>query len=91
MKLTNSPQAAQMFIRHGVNPAAGVDPANVPKTDNPVFNDCITLYNSPGRFSEIIYFNPQAVKGIGDGIGNVVLGVQKPDDVLSDLDKITRK
>jgi len=91
MRLTNSPQAAQIFIRHGVNPAAGVDPTNVPKTDNPVFNDCIVLYNSPGRFSEIIYFNPQAVKAIGDGIGNVVLGVQKPDEVLSELDKVTRK
>ncbi len=91
IRMTNSPRAAQIFVRNGVNPAAGIDAANIPKTDNPVFNDCIALYNSPGRYSEVYYFNPQAVKALGDGIGSVVLGVAKTDDVLSDLDKITRK
>jgi raffinose/stachyose/melibiose transport system substrate-binding protein len=90
-RLTNSPRAAQIFIRNGVNPAAGVDPLNIPKTENPVFNDCIALYNSPGRYSEVYYFNPQAVKALGDGIGSVVLGTDKIDNVLAGLDKITKK
>ena len=88
IKLTSSPRAAEIFISNGVNPAAGVDPANVPKTDNPVFNDCIELYNSPGRYSEVYYFNADAVKALGDGIGNVLLGVDTIDDVLAQLDKI---
>jgi hypothetical protein len=91
IRLTNSPQAAQIFIRNGVNPASGVDPNNIPKTDNPVFNECIKLYNSPGRYSEVYYFNPDAVKALGDGIGNVLLGVDNVDKVLAGLDKITRK
>ena len=91
IRLTNSPQAAAIFIRNGVNPASGVDPNNIPKTDNPVFNECIKLYNSPGRYSEVYYFNPDAVKALGDGIGNVLLGVDNVDKVLAGLDKITRK
>lgn len=88
-KLTNSPAAAEIFIRNGVNPAAGIDPNNIPKTDNPIFNDCIELYNSPGRYSEVYYFNSDAVKAIGDGIGNVLLGLDNIDSVLAQLDEIT--
>jgi raffinose/stachyose/melibiose transport system substrate-binding protein len=87
-KLTSSPQAAEIFIQNGVNPAAGVDPDNIPETDNPVFNDCIKLYNSPGRYSEVYYFNSDAVKALGDGIGNVVLGLDTIDNVLMQLDEI---
>jgi hypothetical protein len=53
-----------------------------------VFNDCIALYNSPGRFSEVYYFNSDAVKALGDGIGNVLLGVDTIDAVLANLDKV---
>lgn len=88
VRLTNSPRAAAIFIKNGVNPAAGVDPENIPETDNPVFNDCIKLYNSPGRYSEVYYFNSDAVKALGDGIGNVLLGVDTIDKVLAGLDKI---
>jgi len=88
IRLTNSPSAAEIFIKNGVNPASGVDPANIPKTDNPVFNDCIELYNSPGRYGEVYYFNADAVKALGDGIGNVLLGVDTIDKVLAQLDKI---
>jgi ABC-type glycerol-3-phosphate transport system substrate-binding protein len=88
LRLTNSPAAAKIFIGNGVNPAAGVDPKNIPKTESPVFNDCIELYNSPGRFSEVYYYNPDAVKALGDGIGNVLLGVDTIDGVLAGLDKI---
>ncbi len=88
VRLTNSPRAAAIFIKNGVNPAAGVDPENIPETDNPVFNDCIKLYNSPGRYSEVYYFNSDAVKALGDGIGNVLLGVDTIDNVLAGLDKI---
>jgi ABC-type glycerol-3-phosphate transport system substrate-binding protein len=88
LRLTNSPTAAKIFISNGVNPAAGVDPKNIPKTESPVFNDCIELYNSPGRFSEVYYYNPDAVKALGDGIGNVILGVDTIDNVLAGLDKI---
>ena len=87
-KLTSSPAAAEIFIRNGVNPAAGVNPDNIPETDNPVFNDCIKLYNSPGRYSEVYYFNSDAVKALGDGIGNVVLGLDSVDNVLMQLDEI---
>ncbi|HEC61310.1 MAG TPA: hypothetical protein ENI27_03540 [bacterium] len=89
IRMTNSPKAAEIFIQNGVNPAAGVDPANVPKTDNPVFNDAIKLYNSPGRFSEVYYFNSDVVKALGDGIGNVLLGVDTIDEVLANLDKVS--
>ncbi len=89
VRLTNSPRAAAIFIKNGVNPAAGVDPENIPETDNPVFNDCIKLYNSPGRYSEVYYFNSDAVKALGDGIGNVLLGVDTIDNVLAGLDKIS--
>ena len=88
IKLTSSPRAAEIFIQNGVNPAAGVDPNNIPETDNPVFNDCIKLYNSPGRYSEVYYFNSDAVKAIGDGIGNVILGLDTIDNVLMQLDEI---
>ena len=43
VKLINSPTAAELFIKYGQNPAAGVDPDNIPLTENPVFNDCIAL------------------------------------------------
>jgi raffinose/stachyose/melibiose transport system substrate-binding protein len=88
LRLTNSPKAAEIFIGNGVNPASGVDPKKIPQTNNPVFNDCIKLYNSPGRFSEVYYYNPDAVKALGDGIGNVLLGVETIDNVLAGLDKI---
>ncbi len=89
IRMTNSPKAAEIFIQNGVNPAAGVDPANIPRTGNPVFDDCIELYNSPGRYSEVYYFNPDVVKAIGDGIGNILLGVDTIDDVLANLDKVS--
>jgi hypothetical protein len=88
-RLTNSPRAAEIFIKYGVNPAAGVDPNNIPETDNPVFNDAIKLYNSPGRYSEVYYFNSDAVKALGDGIGNVLLGLDTVDNVLMQLDEIS--
>ena len=91
LRLTNSPRAALILVKNGVNPAAGIDSTKIPKTENPVFNDCIALYNAPGRYSEVYYYNPDAVKALGDGIGSVVLGTQKIDDVLSGLDKVTRK
>ena len=88
LRLTNSPRGAQIFIKNGVNPASGVDPKNIPQTASPVFNECIKLYNSPGRYSEVYYFNPDAVKALGDGIGGVVLGTDTVDNVLANLDKI---
>ncbi|MBA7640880.1 hypothetical protein ES703_48551 [subsurface metagenome] len=88
VRMTNSDRAVPIYIKNGVNPAAGVDPANIPKTDSPIFNDCIELYNSPGRYSEVYYFNSDAVKALGDGIGNVLLGLDTVDNVLTNLDKI---
>ena len=72
-------------------PGRGIDTAAMPKTDNPVFNDCIALYNSPGRYSEVYYYNPEAVKALGMESGSVLLGTQTIDEVLSGLDKMTRK
>jgi hypothetical protein len=34
-------------------------------------------------------FNPVVVKAIGDGIGNVLLGVDSIDAVLANLDKVS--
>jgi len=87
-RLANSPTAASIFVANGVNPACGLDTNNIPKTENPVFDDCITLYNSPGRISEIIYTYPDGVKALGDGIANVVFGVETIDDVLKNLDEV---
>jgi len=89
LRLTNDPRAAEIFIKNGCNPAGGISGlASIPKTDNPVFNDCIELYSAPGRYSEVYYFNADAVKALGDGIGNVLLGVDTIDGVLAGLDKI---
>ena len=75
-------------ISNGVNPASGVDMNNLPEIDNPVLEESIKLYNSPGRFSEIIYVYPDGVKAIGDGIGNVLLGLDTIDNILADLDEV---
>ena len=87
-KLVNSPQAAAIFVSKGVNPACGLDTSNIQKTQNPVFDDCIKLYNSPGRVSEIIYTWPDGVKALGDGIANAIFGVEKIDDILKNLDTV---
>ena len=89
IKLTNSPTAANIFIKNGVNPAGGVDVANMPEVTNPVLEECIKLYNSPGKYSEVYYFYPDGVKALGDGIGNVVLGLDTIDNVLKQLDEVS--
>jgi len=88
IRLTNSPEAAEIFISNGVNPAAGVDVDNMPEIESPILEECVKLYNSPGRHSEVYYYNPDAVKALGDGIGNVLLGVDTVDNVLAQLDEI---
>ncbi len=88
-RLTNSPAAAEIFIANGVNPAAGVDINNMPEIENPVLEEAVILYNSPGRFSEVYYFWPDGVKALGDGIGNVLLGVDTIDEVLANLDEVS--
>ena len=88
-RLTNSPEAAKIFIANGVNPACGLDTKNIPKTENPVLDESIKLYNSLGRVSEIIYLYPDGVKAVGDGIGNVVLGLDDIDNVLKQLDEVS--
>ena len=89
IKLTNSPTAADIFIKNGVNPAGGVDLNNLPEITNPVLEECIKLYNSPGKYSEVYYFYPDGVKALGDGIGNVVLGLETVDNVLKQLDEVS--
>ncbi|MBM3705141.1 MAG: hypothetical protein FJW66_01310 [Actinobacteria bacterium] len=89
IKLTNSPTAANIFMKNGVNPAGGVDLNNLPEITNPVLEECIKLYNSPGRYSEVYYFYPDGVKALGDGIGNVLLGLDTIDNVLKQLDEVS--
>ena len=89
IRLTNSPEAAKIFISNGVNPASGVDLNNLPEITNPVLEECIKLYNSPGKYSEVYYFYPDGVKALGDGIGNVVLGLETIDNVLKNLDEVS--
>jgi raffinose/stachyose/melibiose transport system substrate-binding protein len=88
-RLANSPRGASIFTANGVNPACGLDTSNIPKTENPVFDECIKLYNSPGRISEIIYTYPDGVKALGDGIANVVFGLDTIDNVLKNLDEVS--
>ena len=48
IRLTSSPEAAKIFMKNGVNPAAGVDTADLPEITNPVLEECINclLYTS---------------------------------------------
>ncbi len=89
IRLTNSPEAAKIFISNGVNPASGVNLNDLPEITNPALEECIKLYNSPGKYSEVYYFYPDGVKALGDGIGNVLLGVDTIDNVLKGLDDIS--
>jgi raffinose/stachyose/melibiose transport system substrate-binding protein len=89
IRLTNSPEAAKIFMSNGVNPASGVNLNDLPEITNPVLEECIKLYNSPGKYSEVYYFYPDGVKALGDGIGNVVLGVDTIDNVLKSLDEVS--
>ena len=88
IRLTSSPQAAEIFISYGCNPASGVDVSNLPEIESPILEECVKLYNSPGKYSEVYYFNADAVKALGDGIGNILLGVDTVDNVLAQLDDI---
>lgn len=87
-KLTNSPEASRIFVKYGVNPAAGVDKAKLPVTENPLFNELIKLYNAPGVVSEVYYANAEAQKVLSDGIISVMLKQRKVDEVLAELDKV---
>jgi len=89
IRLTNSPEAAKIFMTNGVNPASGVVVNDLPEITNPVLEECIKLYNSPGKYSEVYYFYADGVKALGDGIGNVVLGVDTIDNVLKGLDEVS--
>jgi hypothetical protein len=61
----------------------------MPEIENPVLEEAVILYNSPGRFSEVYYFWPDGVKALGDGIGNVLLGVDTIDEALANLDEVS--
>jgi ABC-type glycerol-3-phosphate transport system substrate-binding protein len=86
-KLTNSPEASRIFVKYGVNPAAGVDKAKLPVTKNPLFNELIKLYNAPGVVSEVYYANAEAQKVLSDGIISVMLKQMSVDEVLAQLDQ----
>ena len=88
IRLTNSPEAAKIFMTNGVNPASGADLNNLPEIPNPVLKECIKLYNSPGRQSEVYYMYPDAVKALGDGIGAVLLKTDSLENVLKNLDSV---
>jgi ABC-type glycerol-3-phosphate transport system substrate-binding protein len=87
-KLTNSPEASRIFVKFGVNPAAGVDKTKLPVTENPLFNELIKLYNAPGVVSEVYYANAEAQKVLSDGIISVMLKQRKVDEVLAELDGV---
>jgi raffinose/stachyose/melibiose transport system substrate-binding protein len=86
-RLTNSPTASGIFIKYGVNPAAGLDKNKLPSTKNPLFNELIKLYNSPGTVSEVYYANSDAQKVLSDGIVSVMLNQMTIDQVLAQLDQ----
>jgi len=88
IRLTNSPEAANIFMTNGVNPASGADLNNLPEITNPVLKDCITLYNTPGTQSEVYYLYPDAVKALGDGIGALLLETDNLDNILKNLDAV---
>ncbi|MCL5986761.1 MAG: extracellular solute-binding protein [Actinobacteria bacterium] len=89
LRMLNTPDFVRLQIMNGSNPAAiaGLK-GDIPETGNPIFDECIKLYTSPGEISEVYYNNPEAVKALGDGIANVVLKTQTIDEVLKQLDGI---
>ncbi len=91
VRFTNSPEAAKIFVKNYVNPAAAgaVDITKIGKTDNPIFNDCITMYTYEGaRASSYFYPHAEPQRALFDGVVNVMLGRAKIDQVLVELDKV---
>lgn len=92
IRFTNSPEAAKIFVKNYVNPAAGLDASTLAEieTDNPVFNDSLKMYYSTkGRFSEYWYKKPEGVDTLFTGIVNVMIGQETIDNVLANLDEVS--
>lgn len=90
VRYTNSPEAAQIFVKNFVNPACGLDITTVKETDNPIFNDCIKMYNFKGGTPSTYFYseNGEAQTALFDGIVNVMIGQDTIDNVLKNLDEI---
>lgn len=91
IRFTNSPEGAKIFIKNYVNPAASgaVDISTIPRTDNPIFNECIKLFSSvKGRRSEYFYTQADQQDALFAGIIDVMLGQRTIDEVLAHLDEV---
>jgi ABC-type glycerol-3-phosphate transport system substrate-binding protein len=91
VRFTNSPEAAEIFVKYYVNPAAAgaVDITKIGETDNPIFNDCIEMYTYTGaRASSYFYPHAEPQRALFDGVINVMLGREEIDDVLAELDEV---
>jgi len=91
VRFTNSPEAAKIFVKNYVNPAAAgaLDIGAIPETDNPIFNECIELFSSvKGRASEYFYTQAEGQDALFTGIVNVMIGQDTIDNVLAYLDEV---
>lgn len=91
VRYTNSPEAAAIFAKNFVNPAAGLDITTIKETDNPIFNDCIKMYNFKGGTASTYFYseNGEAQTALFDGIVNVMIGQDTIDNVLKNLDVVS--
>jgi len=91
VKFTNSPEAAEIFVKNYVNPAAAgaINMETFEETDNPIFNDCVKMFTYKGGKAST-YFYPQAdpQRALFDGIINVMIGQDTIDNVLANLDDV---
>lgn len=91
VKFTNSPEAADIFVKNYVNPAASgaIDMDTFEETDNPIFNDCIKMFTyKEGKASTYFYPHADPQRVLFDGIVNVMIGQDTIDNVLANLDEV---
>ncbi len=91
VRFTNSPEAAEVFVKNYVNPAAAgsVDITKIGETDNPIFNDCIKMFTyEGGRASSYFYPHAEPQRALFDGVINVLLGRASIDEILAELDEV---
>lgn len=91
-RFTNSPEAARIFVKNFVNPAAGLDASSLAEieTDNPIFNEGLKMfYTIEGRRSEYFYTQAEPQDALFTGIVNVMIGQDTIDNVLANLDKVS--
>jgi len=73
---------------NGINPAGEVDLQNLPEIKNPLFEEYIRLYKSPGRISEVYYSYTESIITLSEGLYNILTEADTIDNVLKQMNKI---